>query len=72
MPALESVKGAFRLVWAKPEPRLRFWDLQLTSDGEVYTGAGATQEDGRLVIQLASGAKEMRMRGTLARLQVEP
>ena len=71
MPALERVSGAFLLAWAEPEPRLRFWDLQLAAGDEVYTGTGATQEDGRLLIQLTSGAKEMRMRGTLAKLQLD-
>jgi hypothetical protein len=34
-------------------------------------GHGATQDDGRLVILLTNGAREMRMSGTLAKLKVE-
>ena len=34
-------------------------------------GRGATQDDGRLVIVLTSGSKEMRVSGTLAKLKVE-
>ena len=71
LPALESLAGAYNLVWAQPEPRLRFWDLQLAAQDDTYTGGGATQEDGRLLILLTSGSKEMRVRGTLARLQLD-
>jgi hypothetical protein len=71
LPPVEAVAGAYRLVWGAPEPRVRFWDLQLTSGDEVYAGSGATQDDGRLLIQLTSGAKEMRMSGSFARLALE-
>jgi hypothetical protein len=46
-------------------------DLQLVSGDETYTGQGTTQADGRLLFQLASGSKEMRMSGTLAELRVD-
>ena len=52
-------------------PRLRLTGLNLRTEDETYTGRGATQDDGRLVILLTSGAKEMRMSGTLAKLKVE-
>ena len=71
MPPLKSVKGAYRLAWARPELRFRFWDLHISTGEETYSGSGATQDDGRLVIQLSSGDREMRMSGTLARLHVE-
>lgn len=68
---LKTVAGAYSLAWAHPEPRFRFWDLHLSTGNETYTGAGATQDDGRLMIQLSSGDREMRMTGTLARLHVD-
>ena len=71
LPDLESVSGAYDLVWAHAAPVLRFTDLELVSGDETYAGQGATQPDGRLLFQLASGAKEMRMSGTLAKLQVD-
>ncbi len=70
-PGVKSISGTYRLAWAKPEPRLSFQELELEIDGEVYTGRGATQEDGRLLIELASPTREMRVSGTLARLRVE-
>jgi hypothetical protein len=71
LPDLESVSGAYDLAWAQTAPILRFTDLQLVSGDETYTGQGATQPDGRLLFQLTSGSKEMRMSGTLAELRVE-
>ena len=71
LPDLESVSGAYDLVWAQAAPILRFTDLQLVSGDETYTGQGATQPDGRLLFQLTSGSKEMRMTGTLAELRVD-
>jgi AsmA family len=51
--------------------RLRLRDLSLRSTDEIYTGSGATQEDGRLLLVLTNGTKEMRMSGTLAALRVD-
>lgn len=71
LPGLESVSGAYDLVWAQAAPILRFTDLQLVSDDETYTGQGATQPDGRLLFQLTSGSKAIEMSGTLAELRVD-
>ena len=71
LPELESVSGAYDLVWSQTGPQLRFPELQLVTGNETYTGQGATQADGRLLIQLSSGAKEMHMSGTLAELRLE-
>ena len=43
----------------------------LRTEDETYTGRGATQDDGRLVVWFTNGAHETRMSGTLARLRVE-
>jgi hypothetical protein len=68
-PPWRTVSGSCNLAWA---PRLRVTDLSLkTAEDETYTGKGAALEDGRLVIQLSNGAKEMRMTGTISNLKVE-
>src|SRR5579871_965297 len=59
-----SASGAYALSWTQAAPRLRLTDLRLHTEDEVFTGRGATQEDGRLVIVLTNGAREMRMTGT--------
>jgi len=71
LPDLESISGAYDMVWAQAAPMLRFTDLQLVSGDETYTGQGGSQADGRLLLQLASGSKAMQMSGTLAELRVD-
>jgi hypothetical protein len=69
---LRSAAGNYSLSWWQTGPRLRLTALNLrTEDDNTYTGRGTTQEDGRLVVLLTSGAKEMRMTGTLAKLKIE-
>jgi hypothetical protein len=45
--------------------------LKLRTEDETYTGHGTTLEDGRMLIVLNNGSKDLRMSGTLARLRVE-
>ena len=63
-----SLSGTATLAWS---PRLHLTGLNLKMEDEVYTGRGSTQDDGRLVIQLSNGTKEMRMTGSLAKLKIE-
>jgi len=69
--AWRSISGSYNLAWPQTAPRLRLTGLNLRTEGETYTGRGATEDDGRLVIVLTSGSKEMRVSGTLAKLKVE-
>jgi hypothetical protein len=69
--AWRSVSGGYNLGWVHGAPRLRLTGLNLRTEDETYTGRGATGDDGRMVIVLNSGSKEMRMSGTLAKLKVE-
>lgn len=71
LPPLRSVAGVYNFSWWQAGPRLRLTTLNLRTEAETYTGRGATQDDGRLLILLSNGAKEMRMSGTLANLKVE-
>jgi hypothetical protein len=63
-----SVSGSASLAWS---PRLHLTGLNLKMEDEVYTGRGATLDDGRLVILLSNGSREMRITGTLAKLKLE-
>jgi hypothetical protein len=71
LPPLRSVAGVYSFSWWQSGPRLLLTGLNLRTEDETYTGRGATQDDGRLVILLTNGAREMRMSGTLAKLKVE-
>lgn len=70
-PALRTVSGNYSLEWWQGAPRLRFTGLSFRTEDEIYTGRGATQDDGRLVVLLSNGARELRMSGTLAKLKFE-
>ena len=61
-----SVSGSYQF-----GPRLRLTGLKLRTEDETYTGRGSTTDDGRLLIVLNDGSKDLRMSGTLARLRVE-
>jgi hypothetical protein len=68
LPLWKSVSGTCNLAWT---PRLRVTGLSLKTEDETYTGRGNTLDDGRLLVQLTNGAKEMRMIGPVAKLKVE-
>ena len=68
---IRSAAGSYDLSWWQAGPRLRVNTLNLRAEDAAYTGKGATQEDGRLVLVLNDGAKDVRLSGTLAKLKVE-
>ncbi len=63
-----NISGSCNLAFS---PKLHLSGVNLRTEDETFTGRGTTGEDGRLLILLSNGAKEMRMTGTLARLKVE-
>ena len=67
-PLWQTVSGSCNLAWS---PHLRVTGISLKTEEDTYTGRGNTLDDGRLLIQLTNGAKEMRMVGPIARLKVE-
>jgi hypothetical protein len=67
----DSVSGCYALQWAKPAPRLRFTDLRMAAGDELYLGRGAMQDDGRLLIQVSNGSRQLSMSGTLAQLRLD-
>jgi hypothetical protein len=69
--AYRSVGGRFHLTWAGSGPRLHLTDLSLRDTDDTYTGNGATEENGHVIVLLTNGAREMRVSGPLAKLRVE-
>ncbi len=61
-----TVAGQYDFAWAARAPRIRFNDLQITTGDELFQGGGQTQSDGQLNLQLASGAKQLNLTGSLA------
>ncbi|HLI85920.1 MAG TPA: hypothetical protein VKV17_18545 [Bryobacteraceae bacterium] len=68
-----DAEGTLRTSGIGPQllANLRLIDLSLRTDDGVYVGRGATQDDGRLLIVLTNGAKQMRMSGSLAALKLD-
>jgi hypothetical protein len=71
LPPLKTVSGSYKFTSSRKSPKLQLTDLQLATGAEVFTGKGSTQEDGRLLVQLSSGSREMRVSGSLAQLHVD-
>jgi hypothetical protein len=67
-----SVTGRFEMKMVQGEPRWKLSDLDLIQGGETYSGAGTTQPDGRLVLELASRGRQVRYTGTMFALVPQP
>jgi hypothetical protein len=70
-PVWQSVAGKYSLEWWQSAPHVRLTGLDIKTEDEAFTGQGATQNDGKLVILLTGAGKEMRVSGTLAKLSIE-
>jgi hypothetical protein len=66
-----SLSGNYSMAWATTAPKLRLTGLNLKTEEDSYTGKGGTQDDGRLLLVLANGAKELRVSGRFDKLRVE-
>ncbi|SPE33308.1 hypothetical protein SBA3_1980035 [Candidatus Sulfopaludibacter sp. SbA3] len=66
-----AVSGNYNLTWSPAAPRLHLTSLSLRNAEETYTGSGATQQDGTMVILLTNGTREVRVTGPLEKLKVE-
>jgi len=66
-----SVAGNYSLAWGLTAPRLRLTALTVRSEDNMYTGRGETQNDGRLVVVLSDGFKEVRVSGPWDKLKME-
>ncbi|HEX5227990.1 MAG TPA: AsmA family protein [Bryobacteraceae bacterium] len=69
---VREVSGAYRLSTAVGAPRLTLSNVQLLQGGDTLVGQGASQPDGRIVLELASGRKQVRLTGMLLPLHPEP
>ncbi|MDP8982381.1 MAG: hypothetical protein M3O35_17520 [Acidobacteriota bacterium] len=58
---LREIAGSYRLKTG----RLQLWNLQALQGPDTLTGQGASQADGRLVLDLESGRRQIHLTGTL-------
>jgi hypothetical protein len=66
-----TASGSFTLDWQQGAPRFWLTSLNLETEDGTYTGRGSTQDDGRLLIVLNDGAREMRVSGALGKLKMD-
>jgi hypothetical protein len=69
--AFRGVDGAFHLTWAASGPRVHLTEVSLRDAEDTYTGNGATEENGHVIVLLTNGSREIRVSGPLAKLRVE-
>jgi len=67
----DSVSGCYAFAWGNATPHLRFTELRISAGDELYLGRGGMDDDGRLLIQVSNGSKQLSMSGTLARLRLD-
>lgn len=68
----KSVAGSFDLRWARGLPSLRLTNLAVTQGQDTFRGQGATREDGKLLVELSDGEKQVRLEAALAPFRIEP
>ncbi len=66
-----EIAGAFRVTPGLSFPRLLLSNLEVTQGDETLYGQGSLQPDGRIVLDLASGRKQIRLNGALLPLRPE-
>jgi hypothetical protein len=69
--AIRAVDGTFHLTWAPSGPRIHLTEVSLRDSEDTYTGNGATEANGHVIVLLSGGGREIRVSGPLARLRVE-
>jgi hypothetical protein len=67
----QSIEGCYVFATTSRAPRLRLTDLRLSAGKELFIGQGATQDDGRLLVQLSSPARQLNVSGSLAQLRLD-
>jgi hypothetical protein len=65
------VSGVFALRPGAAGPRLSLMDLDAVLGGQTFTGQGESSFDGSLSLELASGARPMRLAGRLSPFSLE-
>jgi AsmA protein len=70
--AVREVSGSYRASAASGIPRLLLSNVQVLQGAETLVGQGASQPDGHIVLELASGRKQVRLTGMLLPVHPEP
>ncbi|MBS1825340.1 MAG: AsmA family protein [Acidobacteria bacterium] len=66
-----TVSGTYEYSSPRGLPLLKLQAIEANSNGEVYTGQGASESDGKLSVELAAGRKRTKMTGQLWPFQLD-
>ncbi len=69
---VREVSGSYRVAVSSGVPRLLLSNVQVLQGAETLVGQGASQPDGHIVLELASGRKQVRLTGMLLPVHPEP
>jgi hypothetical protein len=69
---VREVSGSYRLGGSSGIPRLLLSNVQVLQGADTLVGQGASQPDGHIVLELASGRKQVRLTGMLLPVHPEP
>jgi len=69
---MREVSGSYTLSASSGVPRLLLSSVQVLQGGDTLIGQGSSQPDGHLVLELASGRKQVRLTGMLLPVHPEP
>jgi len=69
---VREVSGSYRVIASYGVPRLLLSNVQVLQGAETLVGQGASQPDGHIVLELASGRKQVRLTGMLLPVHPEP
>jgi hypothetical protein len=69
---VREVSGSYRVETSSGVPRLLLGNLQVLQGADTLVGQGASQPDGHVVLELASGRKQVRLTGMLLPVHPEP
>jgi hypothetical protein len=69
---VREVSGTYRVGPSYGVPRLLLSNVQVLQGGDTLVGQGASQPDGHIVLELASGRKQVRLTGMLLPVHPEP
>jgi AsmA family len=69
---VREVSGSYRVGDSVGVPRLLLTNVQVLQGSDTLVGQGASQADGRIVLELASGRKQVRLTGMLLPVHPEP
>jgi hypothetical protein len=69
---VREASGSYRVGASSGVPRLFLSNVQVLQGAETLVGQGASQADGHIVLELASGRKQVRLTGMLLPVHPEP